>query len=96
VKRIHPRVESRIKVGEPLKSGHRTLFPVAKVTIVWTEISIEAVIMVPVAIIVVEKRNEYLINLGGEQMTLKMLMKMEPALRASIDRAMGIHRIKVT
>lgn len=96
MKQIHPLVETRIKVGKSLKSGHRTLFPVAKVTVLWTELAVKAVVMVPLAIIVVEKRDEYLINLSEEQMTIKALMKMEPALRASIDGEMGIHRIKVT
>jgi uncharacterized spore protein YtfJ len=96
MKPIHPEARTRITAGEPLKAGNRTLFPVAKVTILSTEMAILGIIVAPLAIIVVEKRDEYLVSLTGETMTLKTLMQMEPSLRAVVDKAMRIHRIKVT
>lgn len=93
---IRPSARTLIKAGEPIRAGEKTLFPVAEVTIWETEAAILGIMVTPIALIVVEKREEYVLSLSGREVTLKGLLEMEPSLRDAVDKAMGIHRIRVT
>jgi uncharacterized spore protein YtfJ len=92
---ILPKVQTRIKAGDPLKIGDKTLFPIVKFSILRNEREILGGWAVPIAFLVAENDREYAISFTGKMMTVKEIIKMEPSLRSFMDKALGIHSVKV-
>lgn len=78
-------VETDISVGEVLKIGDRTLYPVIQVSAlnrkrkgffgVWVS---------PLAMVVVEPTRKYVISLISETITLDQLLEMVPSLKEKL------------
>ncbi len=98
MKKIHPpRVETEIKVGERIKIEERSIYPVIKISVLKTlEGAIFGGWVTPLAMLVIEQKEQYAISFTGKEMTADQVGELVPSLRKVIDEARGIHRIEVS
>jgi hypothetical protein len=92
-----PAVETEIRVAKEMKAGNKTIYTVIKVSILKTE---DGMVMgswlTPLAMLIVEPGRQFALSITGEKMPLEMILELAPSLKAIVDKARGIHRIKVT
>lgn len=98
MKKIHPpRVKTEIKVGERIEIEGRSIYPVIKVTVLKTpQGAVFGGWVTPLAMLVIEQKEQYAISFTGEEMTADQVGELVPSLRKVIDEARGIHRIEVS
>lgn len=98
MKRIQPpRIETEIKAGEKIEIEGRSIYPVVKISVLKTpEGTVLGSWIAPVAMLVIEQKEQYVISFTDEEMTVDRLGKMVPSLRKVIDKARGIYRIEVS
>jgi hypothetical protein len=92
-----PAVETEIRVAKEMKAGNKTIYTVIKVSILKTE---DGMVMgswlTPLAMLIVEPGRQFALSITGEKMPLEMILELAPSLKAIVDKAREIHRIKVT
>jgi hypothetical protein len=85
-----------IKIGELLKLGNRTIHLIIRLSVLDTENSFLGAWAYPIALLVIEPGKEYAVSFSEEKITLAQLMDIAPSMRDILDKARGIHRIKVS
>ena len=91
-----PKVETEIQVCEEIKAGARTIFTVIKISnLVTDDRMIQGSWLMPQAFLVIEPGEQYAISINGEQMSIETILELAPSLKEVIEKARGIHRIKV-
>lgn len=92
-----PVVETEIRIAKELKAGDRSLYTVVRVSFLKTgKGNVIGSWLTPLAMLVVEPGRQYALSLTGERMSLEEILELAPSLKAVVDKARGIHRIKVT
>lgn len=91
-----PVVETDIRVAKELKAGDRSLYTVIRVSFLKNEGKIVGSWLTPLAVLIVEPKDQYAVSLTGERMPLEKIMELAPSLKAVVEKARGIFRIKVT
>lgn len=92
-----PKVETEIRAGERIKIETRSIYPVIKVSVLKTsEGTVFGSWITPLAMLVIEQKEQYVISITGEEMTADQIGKLVPSLRIVIDKARGVHRIEVS
>jgi len=92
-----PVVETEIRIAKELKAGDKSLYTVVRVSFLKTgEGNLKGSWLTPLAMLVVEPGRQYAVSLTGEKMSLEEILKLAPSLKAVVEKARGIHRIKVT
>ncbi len=92
-----PKVETEIKVGERIEIEGRSIYPVVKVAVLKTpEGAVFGSWITPLAMLVIEQKEQYALSFTGEEMTADQIGELVPSLRQVIDKARGIHRIEVS
>jgi len=78
-------IRTNIVVGKPFKIGHRTFYPVVRMsTLNNEEQSFFGAWISPLAIVVVEPTQEYAIPVTDESITLQHLFEIVPSLKRTI------------
>ena len=92
-----PAIETEIRVAKEMAAGNKIIYTVVKVSILKSD---EGYIMGswinPLAMLIVEPGRQYALSITGEKMPLEMILELAPSLKSVVDKARGIHRIKVT
>lgn len=91
-----PVVETEIRVAKELKAGDRSLYTVIRVSFLKNEGKIVGSWLTPLAVLIVEPKDQYAVSLTGERMLLEKIMELAPSLKVVVEKARGIFRIKVT
>lgn len=91
-----PGVVTEIRVCKEITAGIRTIFTVIAISILQTDDgkTLGSWIM-PRAMLIIEPGSQYAISISGEQMSLETILEMAPSLKEVVEKARGIHRIKV-
>ncbi len=91
-----PRIETDIKIGEALRIDNRTLYFLARVTIMKTD---DGKILGgwanPLAIVVSEQNEEYVLSFTDKDYTIDQLIEMAPSLGDVLNKDKGIHKVKI-
>ncbi len=92
-----PKMETEIKAGDRIEIEGRSLYPVIEVSTLKTqEGTIFGCWITPLAMLVIEQKEQYAISFTGKEMTADQIGDLVPSLRRVIDKARGIYRIKVS
>lgn len=92
-----PVVETEFRVAKEIIAGNKTIYTVIKVSILKAEDGkIMGSWLTPLAMLIIEPGRQYALSITGEKMPLEMILELAPSLKAVVDKARGIHRIKVT
>lgn len=92
-----PVVETEIRVGKELKAGDRSLYPLVRVSIIKTvEGRVLGSWLTPLAMLVIESRAQYAVSITGEEMAVERIIELAPSLKTVVEKARGIHRIRVS
>ncbi len=92
-----PRIETEIKVGERIETEGRSIYPVIKISVLKTpDGTVLGSWIAPLAMLVIEQGEQYVISFTGEEMTADQIGEMVPSLKKAIDKARGIYRIEVS
>ncbi len=92
-----PVVETEFRVAKEMIAGNKTIYTVIKVSILKAEDGkIMGSWLTPLAMLIIEPGRQYALSITGEKMPLEMILELAPSLKAVVDKARGIHRIKVT
>jgi len=92
-----PVVETEFRVAKEMIAGNKTIYTVIKVSILKAEDGkIMGSWLTPLAMLFIEPGRQYALSITGEKMPLEMILELAPSLKAVVDKARGIHRIKVT
>lgn len=96
--KIHPpKVEAEIMAGERIEIEGRSIYPVIEVSTLKTqEGTAFGCWITPLAMLIIEQKEQYAISFTGEEMTVDQIGNLVPSLRKVVDKARGIHRIKVS
>jgi len=79
--------ETRIAVGEALKAGDRFLYPVLKIEVIHSRGNLLGLWVIPLAVLVVEPGEDYLISLYKEEAGAEELAEIAPSLKAIVEEA---------
>ncbi|VVB69636.1 Uncharacterised protein [uncultured archaeon] len=91
-----PVVETEICVAKGLKAGDRSLYTVIRVSSLKDEGKIVGSWLTPLAVLIVEPKDQYAISITGERMRLEEIMKLAPSLRAVVEKARGAFHVPIT
>lgn len=92
-----PVVETEFRVAKGMIAGNKTIYTVIKVSTLKAEDGkIMGSWLTPLAMLIIEPGRQYALSITGEKMPLEMILELAPSLKAVVDKARGIHRIKVT
>lgn len=92
-----PGVETEIKAGDRIEIEGRSIYPVIKVSALKTqEGTVFGCWITPLAMLVIEQKEQYAISFTGKEMTADQIGELVPSLRKVIDKARGIYRIKIS
>ncbi len=91
-----PEVETEIRVAKELKAGGRSLYTVIRVSSLKDEGRIVGSWLTPLAVLIIEPKDQYAVSITGERMRLEEIMELAPSLKAVVEKARGILHIKVT
>jgi uncharacterized spore protein YtfJ len=85
-----PKVETEIKAGERIEIEGRDIYPVVKVSTLKTP---EGIVfgswITPLAMLVIEQKEQYAVSFTGEKMTADQIVELAPTLKKVIDKARG-------
>lgn len=91
-----PRVKTEILVCKEIEAGVRTIFTLIRISILATDDgNILGSWLMPQAFLIIEPGEQYAVSISGEQMSIEKILEMAPSLKEVIEKARGIHRIKV-
>jgi len=91
-----PGVVTEIRVCKEITAGIRTIFTVIGISTLETDDGkILGSWIMPRAMLIIEPGSQYAISIGGEQMSIETILEMAPSLKEVVEKARGIHRIKV-
>ena len=91
-----PKVETEILVCKEIEAGVRTIFTLVKISILATEEgNILGSWLKPQAFLIIEPGEQYAVSISGEQMSMEKILELAPSLKEVVEKARGIHRIKV-
>jgi hypothetical protein len=79
--------ETRIEVGEALKAGNRFLYPVVKIGVLHSRGEILGSWVIPLAVLVVEPGEDYLIFLQKRYKGAVELAEITPSLKVIVEEA---------
>jgi len=91
-----PVVETEIRVAKELKAGDRSLYTVIRASFLKDQGKIVGSWLTPLAVLIIEPGRQYAVSLTGERMPLEEIMELAPSLKAVVEKARGIIRIRVT
>jgi hypothetical protein len=92
-----PVVETEFRVAKKILAGNKTIYTVVKVSILKGEDDkIMGSWLTPLAMLIIEPGRQYALSISGEKMPLEMVLELAPSLKAVVDKARGIHKVKVT
>jgi hypothetical protein len=91
-----PKVVTENRVCKEITTGIRTIFTVVRISTLETDDGrILGSWIMPRAMLIIEPGNQYAVSISGEQMSIKEILEMAPSLKEVVEKARGIHRIKV-
>lgn len=91
-----PKVETEIQVCKEMKAGARTIFIVVRISNLATDDGkILGSWLKPQAFLIIEPGEQYAFSISGEQMSIDKILELAPSLKEVVEKARGIHRIKV-
>ena len=91
-----PKVKTEIQVCKEIVAGVRTIFTVVRISTLETDDGkILGSWIMPRAMLIIEPGSQYAISISGEQMSIETILEMAPSLKEVVEKARGIHRIKV-
>ncbi len=91
-----PKVKTEILVCKEIEAGVRTIFTLVKISILATdEGNILGSWLKPQAFLIIEPGEQYAVSISGEQMSMEKILELAPSLKEVVEKARGIHRIKV-
>jgi hypothetical protein len=91
-----PKVKTEILVCKEIEAGVRTIFTLVKISILATEEgNILGSWLKPQAFLIIEPGEQYAVSISGEQMSIEKILELAPSLKEIVEKARGIHRIKV-
>jgi hypothetical protein len=80
-------IETRIEVGEALKAGDRFLHAVLKIAVIHSRREILGSWVIPLAVLVVEPGEDYLIFLHKRDKGAAELAEIAPSLKVIVEEA---------
>jgi uncharacterized spore protein YtfJ len=86
----HWEIETRIEVGEALKAENRVLYPVLKIEVIHSRGEILGSWVIPLAVLVVEPGEDYLIFLHKRENGAEELAEIAPSLKVIVEEARKI------
>ena len=90
-------METEIRVGKELLAESRMLYPLVRISILkMIDGKVLGCWLTPLALLIIEPGEQYSVSLTEEEMTVEMLMDLAPCLKTVVEKARGIHRIKVS
>ena len=91
-----PKVATEIHVCKEMKAGDRTVFTVIRISNLATDDGkILGSWLMPQAFLIIEPGEQYAFSISGEQMSIEKILELAPSLKDVVEKACGIHRIKV-
>ena len=91
-----PKVKTEIQVSKEIEAGARTIFTVIRISILATDDgNILGSWLKPQAFLIIEPGEQYAVSISGEQMSIEKILELAPSLKEVVEKARGIHRIKV-
>ena len=91
-----PKVKTEILVCKEIEAGVRTIFTVIRISILATDDgNILGSWLKPQAFLIIEPGEQYAVSISGEQMSIEKILELAPSLKEVVEKARGIHRIKV-
>ena len=91
-----PKVKTEIQVSKEIEAGVRTIFTVIRISILATDDgNILGSWLKPQAFLIIEPGEQYAVSISGEQMSIEKILELAPSLKEVVEKARGIHRIKV-
>ena len=91
-----PKVKTEILVCKEIEAGVRTIFTLVKISILATDDgNILGSWLKPQAFLIIEPGEQYAVSISGEQMSMEKILELAPSLKEVVEKARGIHRIKV-
>lgn len=91
-----PKVKTEILVCKEIEAGVRTIFTLVKISILATDDgNILGSWLMPQAMLIIEPGEQYAVSISGERMSIEKILELAPSLKEVVEKARGIHRIKV-
>ena len=91
-----PKVVTEIRVCKEITAGVRTIFTVVRIsTLESDDGNILGSWIMPRAMLIIEPGRQYAIDISGEQMSIETILEVAPSLKEIVEKARGIHRIRV-
>lgn len=91
-----PKVKTEILVCKEIEAGVRTIFTVIRISVLATDDgNILGSWLKPQAFLIIEPGEQYAVSISGEQMSMEKILELAPSLKEVVEKARGIHRIKV-
>ena len=91
-----PKIKTEIHVNQEMEAGVRTIFTVNRITNIATDDgNLLGSWLMPLAVLIIEPGEQYAFSVSGEQMSIEKILELAPSLKGVIEKARGIHRIKV-
>jgi len=88
--------EAEIRIGKGMKAWDKTIYPIIEVSVLRAaSCGVQASWIAPLAVLVIEPGEQYVLSLTEEKLSAEMMERLAPALQEVIDKARGIHRIKL-
>jgi len=89
--------EAEIRIGKGMKAWDKTIYPIVEVSVLKTaSCGIQASWTIPLAVLVIEPEEQYVLSLTGEKISSEIMARLTPALQEVVDKSRGIRRIKVS
>ena len=81
-------VEEEVRVGKEIVAGNRTIWPVVRITIFWaSENRVDAIQITPLAVLIIEKNEQYALSFDGGPMTIDAILELMPSLGDILEQA---------
>jgi len=91
-----PKVKTEILVCKEIEAGARTIFTLIRISILATEDgNILGSWLMPQAFLIIEPGEQYAVSISGERMSIEKILELAPSLKEVVEKARGIHKIKV-
>jgi uncharacterized spore protein YtfJ len=91
-----PEVETKIRVNKELMADERTLYHVVRISIIKTEYGgISGIWLTPLALLIVEADEEYVISLCQEKMSVEKILELVPSLKDRLEMARKGAKIQI-
>jgi|GEM_PF-635361 len=96
---MHPKrsigMAEEVRVGKEIVAGDRTIWPVVRITIFWaSECRVQAIQIIPLAVLIIEQGAQYALSIDGEPMTIDAILEMAPLLADILEKSRRSHSQK--